>query len=72
MAERTDTICVAWVKLRGSNCPAYPVTATVAELPVFLAQLDPGDAILVSRPMEEGGVRLPDGDGRDAREMRGF
>ena len=56
MAEKTDEVLVAWVKLHGSNCPAYPVRVSVAELPIFIRQLDPGDAILVSRPMEKRGL----------------
>lgn len=56
MADKTDVIMVSWVKLRGSNCPAYPIRATVAELPVFLQQLDPGDGLLITRPLPgEGG-----------------
>lgn len=46
-------VTVAWVKLHGCNCPAYPVTTTEVGLRVFLRQMDPGDAILVSRPMRE-------------------
>ena len=55
MANRTDEITVSWVRLRGSNCPAYPTHATIAELPVFLAQMDPGDALLISRPLPKKG-----------------
>jgi hypothetical protein len=52
MAEKTDDILVAWVKLHGSNCPAYPVRITVSELPIFLKQLDPGDGLLITRPLD--------------------
>ena len=54
MADKTDEVMVSWVKIRGSNCPAHPVRVTVADLPLFLTQMDPGDAILVARP-ERGG-----------------
>ena len=66
MADKTDEVLVSWVKLKGSNCPAYPIRATVAELPVFLAQLDPGDAILVSRPLAAV-PRPPGADGDPGR-----
>lgn len=67
MAHKSDEVMVSWVKLKGSNCPAYPVRTTVADIPIFLAQLDPGDAILVTRPLQqrEGGERLRQRTRRD-------
>lgn len=56
MADKTDEVMVSWVRIRGSNCPAHPVRVVLAELPLFLTQMDPGDAILVTRPLPgEGG-----------------
>lgn len=65
MAQRGDVVKVAWVKLRGSNCPAYPVSTTVDRLRPFIDQLQPGDAILISSPMpgETEGSRSPTGPG---------
>ena len=54
MADKTDEVMVSWVKIRGSNCPAHPVRVVLAELPLFLTQMDPGDAILIARPERDG------------------
>ena len=73
MADKADEIMVSWVKLRGSNCPAYPVRTTVGELSVFLAQLEPGDGLLVIRPLPgEGGERLRRAGDAQRSRLRDF
>lgn len=52
MASKNDEVIVVWIKLRGSNCPAYPVRTRVSQIPIFLRQLDPGDSLQISRPLE--------------------
>ena len=47
-------LVASWVRIKGSNCPSYPIHITEADLPRILKDLEEGDSVLISRPLREG------------------
>ena len=53
LMDSPDRLQAVWVKLHGCRCPSYPIWILPSDLPRILAELEPGDAIQIERPLKD-------------------